>query len=299
MTILLKQSTASQEIPLGFFVDSTDGDTEETALSIANTDIRLWKQGATAMANKNSGGATHMSNGLYYCVLDATDTDTLGALVVFVHVAGALPVRVECRVLAANVYDSLVAGTDNLQVDTVQVTGTSQTARDLGANIDAAVSTRASQTSVDTVDDFLDTEIAAIKTKTDQLTFTSANKVDATLQAAGDFAQGAADKVWSTAARTLTSFSGVQIKKNTALANFMFFMKQEADHVTPATSLSVTAERSIDGGLFATCANAVTEVGDGWYVIDLAAADLNGDVIALKFTAAGADQRNLTIVTQA
>jgi hypothetical protein len=59
---------------------------------------------------------------------------------------------------------------------------------------------------INTIDDFLDTEIAAIKAKTDQLTFTLANKVDSSIQAAGDFAQGAADKVWSTAARTLTSF---------------------------------------------------------------------------------------------
>ena len=39
----------------------------------------------------------------------------------------------------------------------------------LGDNLDATVSSRASQTSVDTVDDFLDTEIAAIKAKTDNL----------------------------------------------------------------------------------------------------------------------------------
>lgn len=50
------------------------------------------------------------------------------------------------------------------------------------------------------------TDVDAILAKTAQITFTSANKVDATIQAAGDFAQGAADKVWSTAARTLTSF---------------------------------------------------------------------------------------------
>lgn len=36
-------------------------------------------------------------------------------------------------------------------------------------NLDATVSSRASQTSVDTVDDFLDTEVAAIKAKTDNL----------------------------------------------------------------------------------------------------------------------------------
>lgn len=118
--IPLKQSTASQEVPLGYFLDSTDGNTEETALSIANTDIKLWKAGATSLANKNSGGATHMANGLYYAVLDATDTDTLGPLVIFVHVAGALPIRLECRVLPANVYEALVTGTEWLEATTLR-----------------------------------------------------------------------------------------------------------------------------------------------------------------------------------
>lgn len=39
----------------------------------------------------------------------------------------------------------------------------------VGTNLNATVSSRASQASVDTVDDFLDTEIAAIKAKTDNL----------------------------------------------------------------------------------------------------------------------------------
>lgn len=131
MAIRLKQSTASQEIPLGHFVDSTDGDTAMTALTIANTDIKLWKTGATTLANKNSGGATHIAGGVYYTVLDATDTDTLGPLVVFVKVAGALAVRVECDVLAANVYDSLVAASDKLQVDSVEVSSDTTTADNL------------------------------------------------------------------------------------------------------------------------------------------------------------------------
>lgn len=131
--IPLKQSTASQEVPLGYFLDSTDGNTEETALSIANTDIKLWKAGATSLANKNSGGATHMANGLYYAVLDATDTDTLGPLVIFVHVAGALPIRLECQVMLANVYEALVAGTEWLEATTLRndvvISGTTITVR--------------------------------------------------------------------------------------------------------------------------------------------------------------------------
>lgn len=125
--IYLKQSTASQEVPLGYFVDSTDGNTEETGLTIANTDIKVWKCGATTLANKNSGGATHISNGIYYAVLDATDTDTLGSLVIFVHVSGALAIKVDCCVLAANVYDALIGGGDLLQVDVQQFGNTNAT----------------------------------------------------------------------------------------------------------------------------------------------------------------------------
>jgi hypothetical protein len=137
MTIPLRQSTASQEIPLGYFLDSTNGNTEETGLTIANTDIKLWKMGATTLANKNSGGATHISNGIYYCVLDATDSNTLGSLIIFVHVAGALAVKVECEVMTANRYDALVAGTDKLQVDVTQLAGVTQSLTDLKDFADA------------------------------------------------------------------------------------------------------------------------------------------------------------------
>ena len=113
----LRHSTASQEIQLGKFVDDADFKTAETSLTIANTDIKLFKHGATSQADKNSGGATHIANGYYYATLDATDTNTLGMLEVTVDVTGALPVKREFMVLPANVYDSLVLGTDFLPVD--------------------------------------------------------------------------------------------------------------------------------------------------------------------------------------
>lgn len=125
--IFLKASTASQEVLLGPFVDATDGVTAETALTIANTDIKIFKAGATTLANKNSGGATHISNGNYYAVLDATDTDTVGSGSIVVQVSGALAVRVNFCVLPAVVYDSLIGGTDTLQVDVTQFGGTNAT----------------------------------------------------------------------------------------------------------------------------------------------------------------------------
>lgn len=102
----LRQSTASQEIPIGPFLSKTDL-SEMTALSIANTDIKLQKTGATSQVSKNSGGATHIANGNYYAVLDATDTDTVGPLKITVAPLGAIPVPVSCRVLSTAVYDQL------------------------------------------------------------------------------------------------------------------------------------------------------------------------------------------------
>jgi hypothetical protein len=120
----LRQSTASQEIVIGRMVDATDGNTAETGLTIANTDIDIWKHGATTLADKNSGGATHIAGGIYSAVLDATDTDTLGNLKIFVQVAGALSWEDSYTVLPANVYDSLVLGTDVLDVSVTQWLGT-------------------------------------------------------------------------------------------------------------------------------------------------------------------------------
>jgi hypothetical protein len=130
MAIALRQSTASQEVPLGPFVDSTDGATAKTALTIANTDIKIWVNGATSLVNKNSGGGTHMSNGVYSAVLDATDTATLGPMVLYVQVATALPIKLECVVLNAMNYDSAIAGTDTLNVDVTQWNGTNVTTPD-------------------------------------------------------------------------------------------------------------------------------------------------------------------------
>lgn len=123
----LRYNTDSQEVVFGIFVDSTDGNTEETGLTIANTDIKIWKAGATTLANKNSGGATHISNGIYYAVFDSTDTNTLGSGKAFVHVSGALYCVIEFCVLPQKVYDSMIAGNDNLEVDTIQIEGTDAT----------------------------------------------------------------------------------------------------------------------------------------------------------------------------
>lgn len=128
MAQVLRQSTASQEILLGPFVDSTDGDTAETGLTIANTDIKLFKHGGTTLTDKNSGGATHISNGYYYAVLDATDTDTVGNLEVHVKVAGALAVNREFIVVEEAVYDAIYASGATVAVNVTQINSSANAA---------------------------------------------------------------------------------------------------------------------------------------------------------------------------
>jgi len=96
----------------------------------------------------------------------------------------------------------------------------------------------------------------------------------------------------------ILSASGNTVRKNVALANFMFKMVDVNDLKTGLTGLAITPTRSLDGGAFGAAANAASEVSNGWYKINLAAGDLNGDVVVLRFTATGAQPYELTMVTQ-
>jgi len=111
----LKQSTAVT-IKLGPFIDDTDGKTAETGLTISQADIRLSKNGGDIAQTNDATGATHDELGYYNVPLDATDTNTLGRLLVAVHESGALPVWKEFMIVTANVYDTLCS-TDSLDVN--------------------------------------------------------------------------------------------------------------------------------------------------------------------------------------
>ena len=118
----LKQSTAV-EIALGPFVDSTDGFTPETGLTITEAEVFLKKNGGDWADKSEATSLVHESNGWYRCLLDTTDTNTLGELIVQCYESGALPCWREFMVVPANVWDSLF-GADYLQVDATQLLGT-------------------------------------------------------------------------------------------------------------------------------------------------------------------------------
>lgn len=131
----LRQSTASQAVLVGPFVDETDGVSAETGLTVNASDLRISKNGGNMVA-KNSGGATHDEIGYYTATLDATDTDTAGRLRISAAVSGALPVVEDFMVLTANTYDALVLGTDVLEADTIAISGDTAAADNLEAQYD-------------------------------------------------------------------------------------------------------------------------------------------------------------------
>lgn len=117
MAYPLRFATAGQIVPIGRFLDSVDGDTEEVALTILNTDVKLHKAGASSIVNKNSGGGTHMANAIYRFTFDATDSNTLGPMMIYIHVPGALEMKLECIVHTTLYYDAFILGTEFFPID--------------------------------------------------------------------------------------------------------------------------------------------------------------------------------------
>ena len=87
------------------------------------------------------------------------------------------------------------------------------------------------------------------------------------------------------------------VKKNTASAGFMFGMTDSTTHA-PKTGLTVASQVAIDGGGFVSTVNSVTELANGAYTLNLAAADVNGNHCMFLFTATGADNLLVEIITQ-
>lgn len=186
MSIPLKQSTAVT-IALGPFVDAVDGDTAETALTLTQADFRLSKNGA-AFAQKNEAtSGTHMENGYYSMLLDATDTNTLGRLRVHVKESGALPVWEEFMIMPANVWDSLY-GADKLDVSLVEW---------LGVAPNVLVSGRP------------DVSVGAM----------AANVMTAAASAA-DLGTEFATAIWANATRLLTAGTNIVLAKGSGITGF-------------------------------------------------------------------------------
>jgi hypothetical protein len=201
MSRWLKQST-SVDLPIGPFLDAGDGITAETALTLTQPDIRLKKNGGAWAQKAAAQTLSHEENGFYEVTLDATDTDTLGHLRLAVFESGACPVWEDFLVVSANIYDSLVAGSDTIDTTVTAIGAGAITAAaiatgaidadaiatDAVTEIQSGLATASALSTADgkidailvdtgtdipatlvTIAGYLDTEIAAIKAKTDNL----------------------------------------------------------------------------------------------------------------------------------
>lgn len=334
--LYLKQSTASQSVLLGPFVDDTDGATPETGLTIANTDIRLSANGGNMFA-KTSGGGTHDENGWYTITLDATDTATVGRLQVSSKVAGALTVFSEFQIVEESVFDNFYAAAAVGPLTAVQVnaeadqaltdydgpTNAEMIARTIlaAAYFDPVADAVANVTLVVTTTTNTDMRgtdgantLVPLAAATDQAEHDATQASLVTLQADTDDIQsrlpaalvgGAMDSdvsvIQSAAAQTIRD--EILPTQNVAFDNLQFLFVAASDHVTPVTGATGTGvTRTIDGGAFGAGTGTLAEVGNGIYQYDASAADMNGGIITFRFTASGGtpgapDDSFVTIVT--
>jgi hypothetical protein len=138
--IPLRHSTANQHIALGYFLDATDGNTEETAstISVLAGDIRLWKHGLNTIATKNSGAATPVAGNVWKATFDGIDSNTIGPLQIFAHPTGALALELQAMVYPTSVYDADITGTDIRHVDVQQWRGSTLNAL-ISGRVDANI----------------------------------------------------------------------------------------------------------------------------------------------------------------
>ena len=130
-------------------VDSSDHITGKTGLTPT---VTISKNGAAF--GSPSGAVSEIGSGLYKVAGNATDSNTLGSLILHATATGADPVDVEFEVVAFDPQDAVRMGQTALpnatagalnglplsadtagRVDVLKINGTSQTARDIGASV--------------------------------------------------------------------------------------------------------------------------------------------------------------------
>jgi hypothetical protein len=144
----LKTNTAVK-LCVGPFLDKTDGVTPEVSLTVANSKITLIAETDdnnlptiildNVAGNDGTNTLAHITNddaGYYSLLITAANVNRLGRMkLAIVDAANHCPVFHEIEVLPANIYDSLVLGTDYLNANAYELGGTTQTGRDIGTSV--------------------------------------------------------------------------------------------------------------------------------------------------------------------
>ena len=119
-------------------IGSTDGRlvSPVTGLAVGTVDeIGVYKHGATALTSTTAAAITHRAGGIYTMSLTTGFVDTVGRLTFYCRDDSAcLPIRHEFMVLPGQVYDSLVGGTDDLDVQVSGIDANAITATAIASN---------------------------------------------------------------------------------------------------------------------------------------------------------------------
>jgi len=294
---------------------------------------------AAATASGGDNDMVHLTDdtaGYYSLELTAAQTNYVGSAMLTIYDTDVhLPVFHEFMILPAKVYDSLVAGSDNLETDVVQIGGDTQSATDLkdfadagydpGTNkVQGVVLTDALTTNNDktgytasTVSDKTGYSLAAdqsavtVGTVTTVTTCTTNTDMRGTDNAAlaSVCTEARLAELGSTnlpadidAILADTGTDGVKVAdavsfKKGAARTIVFCMRDSTNHA-PATGLTVVEEVSKDGGAFAPANQTFAEISNGLYSLDLITTEMNADVVCVRLTASGADDLNIVIYTQ-
>ena len=101
----LRANTAA-DIKIGPFVDSVDGVTLESGLTISQVDVVLSKNGSRLSQKYRADSLVYDSHGYYWLSLGKADTNTVGRLKIIINESGSLLVVQTYQVLEETKYDA-------------------------------------------------------------------------------------------------------------------------------------------------------------------------------------------------
>jgi hypothetical protein len=269
-SLVLQSST---QLALKFLlVSSTDHITGVAGLG-SGPAVTISKEGSAFAAP--AGAISEIGSGWYEVAANATDTNTIGEILLHATGTGADPTDiVAAQVVGWDPTAGLVVG----NVNVTQWAG-------------APVATpNVPGVPVIDVIDWLGHAVSAIANGIPDINVKNFNGV-AAVNLPSNFNLMNIDGSGNVAIQS-------NVKKSQASTGFMFVMTDTTNH-RPLAGLgsAITAQRSIDGGSLSPTVNGVTEVGLGIYAINLAGADVGGNQIMFEFTAAGADTRCIELIT--
>lgn len=228
----MKTNTATR-VTVGPFLDKTDGITPEVSLTVTSEKLTLVVDtggvptlilDAAPTASGGNNDMVHITGddaGFYDLELAAADVNYVGrAMLALTDVATHCPVFHEFMILPANVYDSLVGGSDNLEVDILQLGGVAQSATDLKDFVDTGYDPTAHKVAgvvlADTVTTYTGNtpqtgDVYAIVNNGTYGNSAIRTRGDAAWITATGFSTHSAADIWAVATRALTDKSGFSL----------------------------------------------------------------------------------------